>query len=161
MAAAAATASGNCQCRIRARCATRPTHNATRIGAPMAASGRPDSRTSRRRWPAAARCASSATPATNALTHDSSAEVLICASKAERPIASISGTINRSAAGLRGATKYVANPASASNQCTISHADTRSSRTISAPTQTPPSRWRPSASGCRASAAVATASARR
>ena len=35
----------------------------------------------------------------------------------------------------RGATKYAANPASASSQCTISHADTRSSRTISAPTR--------------------------
>ena len=34
----------------------------------------------------------------------------------------ISGTISRSAAGRRGATKYTANPASASTQCTISHA---------------------------------------
>ena len=40
----------------------------------------------------------------------------------------------RSAAGKRGATKYMAMPASASTQCTISHADTRSRRTISAPT---------------------------
>ena len=58
----------------------------------------------------------------------------ICASKAERPIASTSGTINRSTAGIRAATKYAANPANTSSQCTISHADTRSSRTISAPT---------------------------
>ena len=80
MAAAAATASGNCQFASDARCATRPTHNATTMGTPMAASGLPDPRLS---WSLVGRSAiaSNAPPAMNALTHDSSAEVRNCASK--------------------------------------------------------------------------------